>query len=69
MKKESSGARTIPMKPKSSGAGARAMLMNRRVPGPELCHFHDGSAALVRTVAWRFATYNVELVAAIAEST
>jgi len=42
MKKESSGARTILMKTKSSEAGA--MFMKRRAP--ELCHFHDGSAAL-----------------------
>jgi len=32
------------MKTKNSGYGA--MLMKRRAPDPELCHFYDGSAAL-----------------------
>ena len=45
MKKESSGVGATLMKTKSSGAGA--MFMKRR--SLELCHFYDGSAALVLT--------------------
>ena len=47
MKKESSGVGATLMKTKSSGAGA--MFMKRRSPELELCHFYDGSAALVLT--------------------
>jgi len=38
-----------------TGAGAGAMFMKRRAlepePEPELCHFYDGSAALLRNIA------------------
>jgi len=44
---ESSGTGATLMKTKSSGAGAGTMFMKRRAPEPELCHFSDGSAALV----------------------
>jgi len=47
MKKESSGAGATVMKTNHSGDGAGTMFMNRRAPEPELCHFYDGSAALV----------------------
>jgi len=36
------------MKTNSSGAGAT--FMDRRAPEPELCHFYDGSAALLDTI-------------------
>jgi len=45
MRKESSGAGATAMKTKSSGAGA--MFMKKRAP--KLCHFYDGSAALITT--------------------
>ena len=47
MKKESSGARATLTNTMSSGAVAGAMLVKRRAPEPELCHFHDGSTSLV----------------------
>jgi len=37
------------MKTISSEAGA--MFMNKGTPGPELCHFYDGSAALQKNIA------------------
>jgi len=33
------------MKIRSSGAAAGAMLIKRRAPKTELCHFYGGSAA------------------------
>jgi len=50
MKKESSGAGVTVMKTKSSGARVRAMFMKRRALEPELCHFYDGFAALVKMI-------------------
>jgi len=35
------------VKTKSSGAGVAVMFMKRRAPEPELCHFYDGTTALV----------------------
>jgi len=45
MKEESTGTRAAYMKTKSSRAGA--MLMKRRAPELEQCHFYNGSATLV----------------------
>jgi len=47
MKKESSEAGATHMKTKSPGVGGGAIFMKRRDLEPELCYFHDGSAALV----------------------
>jgi len=47
MKKESSGAGATLMKTKTSEARAGAMFMKTRAPKLELCHFYDGSAALI----------------------
>ena len=47
---ENKQARAGAMKKESSRAGA--MFMKRRAPEPELCHFCDGSAALVLLASW-----------------
>jgi len=47
MTKESSRAGATLMKPKSSGVGA--MFVNKRAAELELCHFYNGSTALLST--------------------
>jgi len=47
MKKASSGAGATLRKTKSSIGGVGAMFMKRKGPESELCHFYDGSIALV----------------------
>jgi len=47
MKKESSGAGATLMKTRTSEARAGAIFMKTSAPEPEMCHFYDGSAALI----------------------